>query len=207
MNVVKEVAKTEAEAKKLVLTKLNANESEVVLSFAEVKSGGLFKSTNYECTGFLKTEIVDGVTEYLKQVINGMDLEVSFEVSKKTEATTIKIYSSNNGILIGKDGRNLDALTTLARAYVSNLTSNGPKIILDVEDYKEKQIKRIERLAKNIARDVLRSKVDVEMDNMNSYERRAVHNILSTYKNIKTESVGEEPNRHVVIKYVENKED
>ena len=79
---------------------------------------------------------------------------------------------------------------------------NAPKIILDVEDYKDRQVKRIERLAKNLAREVLKTKVDVEMEAMNSYERRIVHNILTDFKGIKTESVGEEPNRKVVIKYV-----
>ena len=72
---------------------------------------------------------------------------------------------------------------------------------MDVEDYKDRQIKKLERLARNLARDVVRTKVDIEMDNMNSYERRIVHNILSDFKDVKTESKGEEPNRHVVIKY------
>jgi len=87
------------------------------------------------------------------------------------------------------------------RQFIKKYTSNGPRIILDVEDYKDRQIKKIERLAKNLARDVVRTKTDVEMDNMNSYERRIVHNILSNFKGVTTESVGEEPNRHVVIKY------
>ena len=104
--------------------------------------------------------------------------------------------------MIGRNGQNLDALTTLVRQSVKNIASDGPRIILDVEDYKDRQLKRLERLAKNLARDVVKTKTDVEMDNMNSYERRIVHNVLSDFKGVKTESVGEEPNRHVVIKYM-----
>ncbi len=200
MNVVKESAKTKEEALELVLRKLNANQEEVVYTFNEVK-GGLFKGTTYECEGFLKVDIVEEASEYLKNIISGMGLEVNIELSRKEDVTTMKIYSSNNPIVIGRNGQNLDALTTIVRQYIKNVCSNGPRIVLDVEDYKEKQIKRIERLAKNLARDVVRTKTDVEMDNMNSYERRAVHNILSDFKGVKTESVGEEPNRHVVIKY------
>ena len=80
-----------------------------------------------------------------------------------------------------------------------------PYIILDVENYKEKKISNIERLAKRVAREVSKTKVDAALENMNSYERRIVHNILTNYKHVTTTSEGEEPNRHVVIKYVEEK--
>ena len=75
-----------------------------------------------------------------------------------------------------------------------------PHLILDVENYKENQEKRIERLAKKLAREVVRTKVEIKLDNMNSYERRLVHNILSKDKKVYTISEGEEPNRHVIIK-------
>ena len=200
MNVVKSVQKTKDEALRKVLAELNASEEEVIYSFQEIK-GGLFKGVTYECSGFLKLDLISDVQEYLKNILNGMGLEVSFEVNTKDDVTTIKMYTSNNPIVIGKNGANLDALTTLARQFIKNYTFNSPKIILDVEDYKDRQIKKLERLAKNLARDVVRTKVDAEMDNMNSYERRIVHNVLTDFKGVKTESVGEEPNRHVVIKY------
>ena len=200
MNVVKSVQKTKDEALRKVLAELNASEEEVTYSFQEIK-GGLFKGVTYECSGFLKLDLISDVQEYLKNILNGMGLEVSLEVNTKDDVTTIKMYTSNNPIVIGKNGANLDALTTLARQFIKNYTFNSPKIILDVEDYKDRQIKKLERLAKNLARDVVRTKVDAEMDNMNSYERRIVHNVLTDFKGVKTESVGEEPNRHVVIKY------
>ena len=200
MNVVKSVQKTKEEALRQVLAELNTSEEEVSYSFKETK-GGLFKGVTYECSGFLKLDLISDVQEYLKNILNGMGLEVSFEVNTKDDVTTIKMYTSNNPIVIGKNGANLDALTILARQFIKNYTFNGPRIILDVEDYKDRQIKKLERLAKNLARDVVRTKVDVEMDNMNSYERRIVHNVLTDFKGVKTESVGEEPNRHVVIKY------
>ena len=53
----------------------------------------------------------------------------------------------------------------------------------------------------------LKTKIDAALENMNSYNRRIIHNVLTNYKNIVTVSEGEEPNRHVVIKYVESKED
>ena len=73
-------------------------------------------------------------------------------------------------------------------------------IILDVEHYKEKQLKNIEYIAKQTAKDVARTKIEASLDPMNSYQRRAVHNVLTNFKGVYTESVGEEPNRYVVIK-------
>lgn len=200
MNVVKMVAKTKEEAKNNVLAKLNASEEEAIYSFEEIK-GGLFKGTTYECSGFLKLDLIDAAGDFLKELLTNMGIDASIEISTKENTTTLKIYSSNNPLIIGKNGQNLEALTTIVRQYIKNITANGPRIVLDVEDYKERQIKRLERLAKNLARDVVRTKTDIEMDNMNSYERRVVHNILTDFRGVTTESVGEEPNRHVVIKY------
>jgi len=202
MNVVKKSAKTKEEALDLVLKELKAEEQEIEYSYTEIKNG-LFKGTSYECSGFLKSDIIEDAEEYLKNILTGMGLEVNLEMSTKENTNTIKIYSNNNPMVIGRNGQNLEALTTIIRQYIKNITSSAPRIVLDVEDYKERQIKRIERLAKNLARDCIRTKTDIEMDNMNSYERRAVHNVLTDFKGVKTESVGEEPNRHIIIKYVE----
>lgn len=200
MNVVKMSAKTKEEALNLVLTKLNANETEVIYNFSETK-GGIFKGTTYECSGFLKLDVLVDAEEFLKNVIKGMGIEANIEVKTLENVTTFKIFSSNNPLLIGKNGQNLEALTILVRQFIKNFTSNGPRIVLDVEDYKDRQIKKLERLAWNLARDVVKTKADIEMENMNSYERRIVHNKLSEFRGVTTESVGEEPNRHVVIKY------
>ena len=108
--------------------------------------------------------------------------------------------SSNNSLLIGKDGKNLKALEQLVRAYVSNNWNNSLKIILNVENYREKRIQALERLAIKVAREVRNTKVDVELENMNSFERRIIHNKLVNFKGVSTVSVGEEPNRHIVIK-------
>ena len=78
--------------------------------------------------------------------------------------------------------------------------SHDYKIILDIENYKEKKVSHLERTVKQIAREVAKIKVEAKLDRMNSYERRIVHNCLSKNKYVYTESIGEEPNRCVVIK-------
>ena len=59
-------------------------------------------------------------------------------------------------------------------------------------------------MAKKIAAEVKKTKRSVELDNMNSYERRIIHNALKEETNLSTISVGEEPNRHIVVNYVED---
>ena len=97
--------------------------------------------------------------------------------------------------------------TISASKSVQDSQGDNVNITIDVEGYKEKQNYFIEKKVKKIARDVTLSKMDVKLDPMNSYERKVVHSALQGFKYVKTESEGEEPNRCVVIKYIENKED
>ena len=88
----------------------------------------------------------------------------------------------------------------MVRAYISKDWPNTLKVILNVENYREKRIEALEKLAVKVAREVRTTKVDAELENMNSFERRVIHNKLINFKGVSTVSVGEEPNRHIVIK-------
>ena len=182
-----------------ILSENDLTKDEIVYTSHD-KKGKLFQGTLKEVTVYKKTDINDAIKEFLKEIIENMGLEVSFETTTKDERTTIKMYSNNNPIIIGKSGHTLKALETLAKQKIQNDTGIFYKINLDVSNYKEKIQKSIERLAKNTAREVAKTKIPVALDNMTSYERRIVHNVLTDFKGVKTESEGEEPNRHVVIK-------
>ena len=182
-----------------ILSENDLTKDEIVYTSHD-KKGKLFQGTLKEVTVYKKTDINDAIKEFLKEIIENMGLEVSFEVVTKDERTTIKMYSNNNPIIIGKNGHTLKALENLAKQKIQNDTGIFYKINLDVSNYKEKIQKSIERLAKNTAREVAKTKIPVALDNMTSYERRLVHNVLTDFKGVKTESEGEEPNRHVVIK-------
>ena len=182
-----------------ILAENSLTKDEIVYTSHD-KKGKLFQGNLKEVTVYKKTDINNSIKEFLKEIIENMGLEVSFEVVTKDERTTIKMYSNNNPIIIGKNGHTLKALETLAKQKIQNDTGIFYKINLDVSNYKEKIQKSIERLAKTTAREVAKTKIPVALDNMTSYERRIVHNVLTDFKGVKTESEGEEPNRHVVIK-------
>ena len=97
----------------------------------------------------------------------------------------------------------MSSLQTLLRNSLQNKLGTKINVILDANDYKEKQQKNIERLAVKLAKEVRKTKVEVKMDSMNSYERRLVHNALTNFKGVTTISEGEEPNRYVIIKPIE----
>jgi spoIIIJ-associated protein len=178
---------------------LNVSEDQILYSTYE-KKGGLFKGTTTVCEAITYDILKDELKEFLLILLANMGLEVTFEAKLRENQILINMNSNNNPILIGKNGQTLKALETIVRQYVLKDFKTCPTISLDVEGYRIKQEKRIERLAKNVAREVGRTKMEVALENMNSYERRLVHNILTNNKYVYTESVGEEPNRHVVIK-------
>ena len=130
-------------------------------------------------------------------------------IGKEFQVKVPKVNSDNNndGLMTALDKVKLDQINVesliasinAANTAVNN-TNKAISITLDVENYKEKRVKNIEYLAKKTAREVARTKVEVKLDSMNSYERRIVHSILSEDKYVYTESTGEEPNRCVVIK-------
>lgn len=198
--------KTKEDALNLALESLNAKESEIFYTEEEVK-GKLFKAATYKVNAIKISEIAEFLKEKLAELLKNMNIDCKFESSVRDEQINIKMYSDKNSILIGKNGQTLMAIQTILRQMVHNEIGMYPYILLDVENYKEKKISNLERNAKRIAKEVLKTKIDVSLDNMNSYERRIVHNVLTKFKNISTESVGEEPNRHIVIKYVENAND
>ena len=187
------------ETLKLALETLNLTIDDVVV-YKEEKKGGLFKSSVYELTVTPISDVATYIKSYLEDTLTSMGLEVTFETKIRDNQIQIKMYSNDNPILIGKGGRSLASLQTIVRQVAKVKFGATPYISLDVENYKDKQMLYIERTAKRLAKEVAQTKVAVEMENMNSYERLVVHNALANFKGVYTESAGEEPNRHVVIK-------
>ena len=191
--------KSKEEALEAALTELNVKEEDLIITEKEVK-GGLFKGKKVVLEVIVAKDITEFVKESLKNITKAMGIEVNIESKVRDDMLTVSLFSENNNILIGKNGRTIDALSTIIKQMVTNETGKPFKFNLDVADYKLKQQRRIESLAKRVARDVKRSKIEAKLDPMNSYERRIIHNILNDNKFVYTESEGEEPNRYVVIK-------
>ena len=190
--------KTYEEAVNKAKIDLQELEENLIIITKEEKKTLLSKKVDIEVIE--KREIKDELKYLIKNTLKDMGFEVEIEITVNNDTPTYRLYSTNDALLIGKDGKNLKALTTVVNAILTKGINTNYRFLIDVSDYKEKNDRRIERLAKKLAREVKMTKVEVKMDSMNSYQRRLVHNILNNNKYVYTESVGEEPNRCVVIK-------
>lgn len=197
--------KTIEELTEKALKDLNVDEDDLIIITKEEKNSLLKKTATLVVTTI--NDIQNYIKETLTEILKNMQIEAKYEIRRRDKAINIKIFSNNNAILIGKNGRTISALQTIIRQIVLNEVDTKISIVLDVENYKEKRVKNIEYLAKKTAREVAKTKIDATLNSMNSYERRIVHSILADDKYVYTESIGEEPNRCVVIKLKENKEE
>lgn len=190
--------KTYEEAVNKAKIDLQELEENLIINTKEEKKTLLSKKVEIEVIE--KREVKEYLKKVIKSLLKDMGFDVEIEITVNNDTPTYRLYSTNDALLIGKDGKNLKALTTVVNAILTKEINTNYRFLIDVSDYKEKNDRRIERLAKKLAREVKMTKVEVKMDSMNSYQRRLVHNILNNNKYVYTESVGEEPNRCVVIK-------
>lgn len=190
--------KTKEEAIEKALEELKTTENNIIVNILEEKNTLLKKSVKIEVINY--NDIIDTIKENIIEITKMMGLDVKLEVRRREDNITIKLFSDHNAVLIGKNGCMIESLQTIIRQIIHNETNTYITIILDVENYKDKKNKNLEFLAKKVAKEVAKTKVEAKLDSMNSYERRIVHSILSEDKYVYTESIGEEPNRCVVIK-------
>ena len=194
------IGKTKEDAINIAKEELQEVEENLFIKELETTKGGLFKSKKVEIEVIEKREVIKGIKDYLIRILKAMGYTVNIEVKSKEEVPKFIIFSDNDSLLIGKNGKNLKALSMIVSGYLNVELGRNYKFVLDVNEYKEKREHSLERLAKRIAREVSTTKVEVKLDSMNSYERRIIHNALTNNKRVYTESEGEEPNRYVVIK-------
>ena len=195
--------KNKEEAINKAVNELNTIRENLIVEVLEETKGIVKKKVVVKV--IKQDEIVDFIKDTLNEITKSMGVNINLEVRKRNETISIKIFSDNNAILIGKNGRTISALQNLIKQMVYNVLEEKISMILDVENYKEKRIKSLEYLAKNTAKEVSKTKIEAKLDSMNSYERRIIHEALSNNRYVYTESTGEEPNRCVVIKPKETK--
>ena len=191
------VGKTKEDAIKEAVIDLQEVEENLIINEISSKPG-LFKKTEIEVIE--KREVVKFIKSKIHELLKDMGINANIETKVDNNIVKYTIVSDQDALVIGKNGKNLQALSTIISQIVLKETNHSLKFIIDVGEYKFKRERNLERLAKNVAREVKATKVEAKLDSMNSYERRIIHNILKDYKYVYTESVGEEPNRAVVIK-------
>ena len=198
-------AKSEDGLLEKALEELNVKEEEVLTKTYEEK-GGLFSGKKYTIEVVKLSDISALGRDILKELLESLNVEANVETKIREGKIKYEIFSKNNAVLIGKNGHILDSIQVYVRQAIFNAIDIYVNLSVDVENYKEKQNYFLEKKVKKIAREVTLSKISVKLDPMNSYERKLVHEAIQGFKYVCSESEGEEPNRCVVLKYVEDAE-
>ena len=146
-------------------------------------------------------ESVNAAKEFLQKVFNAMKIDVVMEkfINKNDGSVTFKLHGDDMGILIGKHGQTLDSLQYLTNLVANKNSSERVRVIIDVEDYRDRRIETLTRLATRLADKVKRTGERVALEPMNPHERKIIHMALQGDRRVTTLSEGDEPYRHVVI--------
>ena len=203
--------KTEEEAIDNAVKALNINREEFDVEIIGTAKKSLFRKGTVK----IKVHIEDDFDEdsepqsdfeekailFLEGMIEKMGfpgkVEVMFREEKKLALT---IVSDHSGILIGKKGKNLDAIQLLLNVYTGRM-DNTMRVIVDAENYRNRHEENIIRQASRMADQVKRSKRSKLLEPMNPFERRLVHTTLNEIDDVETKSEGEGLYRQVRILY------
>lgn len=132
------------------------------------------------------------LTEFISTVIEKMGYSASLEIMFREERKIgLKLTSENSSILIGRKGKNLDALQLLANVYAGHLGRENVRIILDTENYRVRREENLVHLAYTTADKVRTKRTSILLEPMNPFERRLIHTTLNDFSDIETKSEGE----------------
>ncbi|HOK20727.1 MAG TPA: R3H domain-containing nucleic acid-binding protein [Candidatus Paceibacterota bacterium] len=144
---------------------------------------------------------MEEIVQLIKKILAFLDLEdANVEVIETGENDlSVNIRTENGRFLIGPDGSLLKDFEHLIR-MVAQKQNYLKRINLDINNYRREREQYLKKIAKETARKVIVTKKPIKLPPMNAYERRIIHMELAINPNVTTESVGEEPNRCLVIK-------
>ena len=177
--------------------KNNANKKEIKLvkteedQIVEVSSEGV-------------EDVTKLVVPFLEGVLAHMNIEGTVTRGVRNGDIVFKINGDGINNLIGYHGETLEAIQYIVNTIVRNKVRDyHKKVYIDVENYRRKRAETVEQIAEKVAKKVIATKRSFKLEPMNSYERKAIHFALSNVEHIGTHSEGTEPNRCLVIDYIE----
>ena len=137
---------------------------------------------------------------FVTELIHKMGLtDAKLDVKNGGESVDIDVSGEKMGLLIGKRGDTLNAIQYLTSLYVNRSKNSYIKINIDTEGYRSKREETLVKLAKSLERRVIRDRESVSLEPMSPNERRIIHSALQDSDSVRTFSVGEEPNRKIVV--------
>lgn len=147
-------------------------------------------------------KIKQTIKELFKRIgINDIKIDIKKDNSTKDrELLMINILTEQADFLLKDEALELNALQHILRLLVLRTVPDHNFIILDINNYKEKRQKLLEKLAEKIIKDIRKTKKSIVLDPMPAYERRIIHLKLAEQPDIVSESTGQEPERKIVVR-------
>lgn len=139
------------------------------------------------------------VAEVLEQLLGMLSLEGSFDIEETPEALFVSIETEDAGRLIGHQGETLTALQQIINQIMYRQMEDPKRVILDVSGWRKNKESDLEQRAKGWIEQVLESGKELALEPMPSWQRRIVHMVVQNTNGVKSESVGEGLERHLVI--------
>ena len=202
VQTVEKKGKSVDEAIKAALDELSCEIDDVIIEVIEEPSKGLLglvkKPAVVKVSVREKPE--EDVRAALEDLLNKMKLDYRINnVEWEEGRVRINITGKDMGLLIGRKGETLNAVQFVLGLIVNRNREEKVRVVLDVEDYRKKREESLEALALRLSDRVKKTRKSVVMRPMSSQERRIVHTALQGDPQISTYSMGDEPNRKVVI--------
>lgn len=145
------------------------------------------------------------VEKFLNDFIKQMPKGTTYDINSNKSYINVSINNENLGFLIGYRGETLYSMQNILTAIAGKGIENKIRVILDIQGYKAKREKTLEELAEKVARTVIKTKKSVKLEPMQAYERKIIHSKLQENSKVETTSIGEEPNRRIVVSLKANK--
>ena len=193
--------KTVEEALQAASTETGVEVDELIYIVSDKKKGLFAKKIIVEVYDL--SDVIRFAEDYILGVVDALEIESTVNTKLDDQVIRITIDSTHNPILIGRNGKTLQALNELVKLAVSNHFHKRFRILLDINGYKDNKYSRLVRMARRLGHDVQRTKTTYTFDPMPADERRTIHNACSGMPNIRTESTGEGTHRQVNIIYVD----
>lgn len=202
LQTVEKKGRTIDEAIKAALDELNCSIDDVTVEVLEEPGKGLLglvkKPALVRVT--LKEKPEKEVCAVVEEILDKMGLYCKVESAEFTGDTVrINLSGKDMGLVIGHKGETLDALQFIVGLMINKKREEKIRVVIDVENYRKKKEESLEALALRLSDKVKKTKKQIVMRPMTSQERRIIHTVLQSDPMITTYSMGDEPNRKVVI--------
>lgn len=147
----------------------------------------------------VKKAAVDTGVAFLTDVLSKMEVEATVTGGQLGDSLAIMLEGDRLGAIVGRRGETLDALQYLTMLVANRGEGEYQRITLNIGDYREKRERTLRSLARRMANQALKQGRNMTLEPMNPYERRIIHTAVQEVKGVTSWSVGDEPNRRVVI--------